>query len=434
MAARSNICGFKSRDTKAFTLNAYSPSSFQYVSSVSDVSGVGNAISASNTPGWVGMLTHAATGNNYKKIKIYSAYLGEVELDAYDHGNGNVSLQTIIKGINGEPDIFVKELDSEANGLKPEVYNYNAGYLVKQQPTVINVESCKNHYDIICYLEKKLETGPLPDSEQKQLHLSYIHNNAVDIHFNTCQYIHFLHECLNTNNVVASNVLISIHNVPQLDNAFFTGEVMVYGNGGMGKSGMFYPLGTSDIGGHELGHGLVQKCAGLEYRGHAGALNEHYADVMGVCFEFYLYDKFNTDADSSNDLKNCSDWTIGEDSGKSIKYLRNMKNPLDAEFPQPKSYKGQYWINPNDMNNDHGGVHSNSGVGNFCFYNLSTSIGTSNALDIFYKCLNTLTPTASYLEFRDKLLMASPSKFRNKTDISLRMCGLTSRARSDWRV
>ena len=219
-----------------------------------------------------------------------------------------------------------------------------------------------------------------------------------------------------------------MHNVPRLDNAFFTGEFMVYGNG----DNMFFPLGTSDVGGHELGHGLVQSAAGLKYQGHSGALNESFADVLGVCFEFFLYEKFNENKDQTDDLEDEADWTIGEDSGKNVEYLRNMKNPNDARYPQPKAYKAMYWVDPNSQQ-DHGGVHTNSGVGNYCFYKLSTKIGLVNALVAFYKCLNKLGPNSSYMDFRDALKESVDPGFKTQTVASLNEAGLSDGAISDWR-
>ena len=34
--------------------------------------------------------------------------------------------------------------------------------------------------------------------------------------------------------------------------------------------------------GHELGHGVIEDEAALEYCGQSGALNEHFSDVVGI--------------------------------------------------------------------------------------------------------------------------------------------------------
>lgn len=366
----------------------------------------------------------------YRSVKLYTAYLGEVPVDVYDFADGSVALQTYIEGLPGRGDLLVKCLDVQTYKIYPEEYDYDADQLAGLEPSHVEIEECKRNHEVISKLEGIQKIRKLTYTEKKVLHRAYVYNNAVDIHFNTCQYVDFLHKKLSLNNIIDSSYLLSMHNVPLLDNAFFTGKYMVYGNG----NSYFYPLGTSDIGGHELGHGIVQTLSGLEYRGHAGALNEHFADVFGVCFEFFLYKKFNTVlGDEKGDLKNSSDWTIGEDSGKLVSHLRDMKDPTSADQPQPKYYKGEHWEDPNSEE-DHGGVHTNSGVGNHCFYLLSQSIGKQKALQIFYKCLCRLGPTSSYMEFRDIL-----KKITNHDDNlslmcvgALDKCGLTSKAESDW--
>lgn len=350
----------------------------------------------------------------YRTIKIHSAYLGKIEIDAYDLGRGWVAMQTIVPGLAGKPSVFVKEIDAKRHNIDTQ-YNYNMNYLSSIQPTLVNIRRCARNKRLIRTLEKKQR---LTKEERRQLHKAYTYNNVVDIHFNACNYVKFLHKYMKKNNVLDNNLFVSVHNVPGLDNAFWTGEYMVYGNG----QSMFYPLGTIDIGGHEAGHGLVQAMSGLVYRGHAGALNESFADVLGVCFEFFTYENFR--------VRGKSDWLIGEDSGKTVKYLRNMKDPHNADFPQPKCYKDEFWVDPNELDNDYGGVHSNSGVGNYTFYTLSQRIGWEDALGIFWACLCNLSPTSDYIVFRDTLLKVS-GRFLRHVESALRDAGLDSSVISD---
>jgi hypothetical protein len=373
--------------------------------------------------------THASRSAGYKTVKVYSAYLGEVDLNVYDVGKGYVALQTLVPGMDDRPDIFVKAVDVQKHALYPDKYQYDIRYLAQVQPTFINIQKAADNAKIIELMkaQKKvaeLSGGKLHPQDQKRLHAAYIYNNAVDIHFNMCQYLHFLHKYTGKNNVTNSNILLSMHNVARLDNAFWTGNYMVYGNG----NSTFYPLGTSDVGGHEAGHGLVQTVAGLKYQGHSGALNESFADVLGVCFEFFLYYKFNNNIDGE------SDWLIGEDSGKCIEYLRNMKDPTNAKQPQPKIYRGPYWMDPNNKSRDFGGVHTNSGVGNYCFYLLSTNLGWEKALGVFWECLQQLGPNSSYIDFRDylKVVAAKDPVLKDAVKLALYGSGLTDTVVTDW--
>lgn len=65
---------------------------------------------------------------------------------------------------------------------------------------------------------------------------------------------------------------------------------------------------------------------------------------------------------------NPDNWLIGDEIMKGHNCLRDMIAPENGWSPQPSVYKGQYWVNTNDKNNDNGGVHTNSGVQNHWFY------------------------------------------------------------------
>jgi Zn-dependent metalloprotease len=356
--------------------------------------------------------THSAKSVNYKTVKVYSAYLGEVDLNVYDVGNGYVALQTLVPGLDGSPDIFVKGVDVKKHALYPDKYQYDIRYLAQVQPTFINIQKASDNAKIIELIEAvELSGGKLNPQDQKRLQTAYIYNNAVDIHFNACQYLYFLHKHTGKNNVTNSNILLSMHNVASLNNAFWSGNYMVYGNN------KFYPSGMSDIGGHAAGHGLVQTVSGLKYQGHSGALNESFADVLGVCFEFFLYYKFSNDIDSE----------------KCVKYLRNMKDPTNT---QSKMYRGPYWMDPNNKSCDFGGVHTNSGVGNYTFYLLYTHLGGEKALDMFWECLQQLKPDSSYIDFRDclKEVASKDPVLKDAVKLALYGSGLTDTAVTDWRV
>jgi Zn-dependent metalloprotease len=64
----------------------------------------------------------------------------------------------------------------------------------------------------------------------------------------------------------------SVHYGSDYDNAFWNGERMVFGDGD-GEVFQGFTSSTTVIG-HELGHGVIQATAGLEYQGQPGALNE----------------------------------------------------------------------------------------------------------------------------------------------------------------
>lgn len=395
--------------------------------------------------------------SSYKKKWLYTAYLGRV-LVKVGVTNDKKKFNMECKGVGNMPDIIVREVDATSSRIDLNTRS-SLSQLSHKPPAVIHVRENKETFfkiqkmeaqraieekdndglilrqtalDKFAVLEPKL--SKLFERQHanikynpESLRALYVKNSVVDIHFNTILYLEFLQEQLKRPSINNGKLLLSLFNIPVLDNAFFTGEYMVYGNG----KDAFYPLSSTDVAGHELGHGLVQATAGLEYQGHSGALNESFADVLGVSFEFWLYKKFNKDKNKNNDILGESDWLIGEDIGKTLKYLRNMMDPNKAQNPQPKTFQGQYWMDPNGQP-DYGGVHVNSGISNYCFYLLSEKIGKEVSLPIFYNCLLKLSRNSDFIHFRNTLLECSPDELKAATKECLAAAGLGDTAVSRW--
>lgn len=201
---------------------------------------------------------------------------------------------------------------------------------------------------------------------------------------------------LNTHNRVSINGqggnIISIVNVADedgggLDNAFWNGVAMFYGNG---RSGFRELARGLDVAGHEMTHGVVQSTANLEYQGESGALNESMADVFGA-----MIDR--------------DDWLIGEDVVLTSSFpsgaLRSMSDPHNgATFGnygggfQPKKYSERFTGSENN-----GGVHINSGIPNHAYYLFATSanVGRARAEQVWYRALTTyLTKSSQFVDAR----------------------------------
>ncbi len=180
---------------------------------------------------------------------------------------------------------------------------------------------------------------------------------------------------------------------------------------GVGDDQRYRPLVGLDIQGHEYSHMVVNYRQNLyadvnnvnnslNYQGESGALNESFADIFGTCIEFYAKPA-------------TANWTLGEDfTLPAGSFARSMSNPILGSPPQPDTYKGLLWYNPNcgtpSNSNDKCGVHINSGVQNFWFYLLSqggsgtndigntynvVGIGINKARQIAYKNLTTKLPS-----------------------------------------
>jgi Zn-dependent metalloprotease len=375
-------------------------------------------VDGKESSGFTGTGVGGSTSVGYGPMKIWTSY-GKITVPVYSFGQNSdfVALQNPITGLDGKL-IFIKCVDSISNRISPQM---KLQQLVNIPATVISKSENERIGKIVSDMKENKSTN-----ENMSHQLSVL--GPVDIHWLTNEYVEFLHVKLKLNNINNDGILLSVHNVKNLDNAFFTGENMVYGDGGK----TFVDMGKADVIAHELGHGIVKSTANLEYRGHSGALNEHMSDVLGVCFEFWLYCKYNKNERKDDDISGGADWLIGEDVGKAIPYLRNMRNPENAASPQPGTYKGKYWSDPNNNDLDFGGVHINSGVPNKCFFLVVKKIGLFKALRAWFRTLNKLTANSDFIDFRDTLKSCTKQKYMTATIDALNTVGLTEEAVSDW--
>jgi len=360
-------------------------------------------------------------------VKVFTYKLGEVTLPCYDRNDGTVDLYATIKGMDAnQPDIIVKGIDAAANNLDVENIAYTLPGLARRPTIRVNVAQCKANWALIQSMKGQKPSG----ADAKKLLAAQVYNSAVDIHFLSCLFIQYLHEKVGINNTTNTNVMFSCSNVPNLDNAFFTGQYMVYGNGAT----MFDPLGVMDVLGHENTHGVNRLlAANMPYAGHSGALDESGADIGGRMFEGWVYTKYNSNSDPADDIPGQDDWLMGEDVVKNNGFLRNMQDPTKASPPQPATYRGQYWADPNSQA-DYGGVHTDSGPGNRAFYLLSSSVGIDLAFQIYMQVLRALPALPTYIDYRDTYLTAS-AKYGKTVEVQavLTTIGLGPGAVNDWR-
>ena len=190
----------------------------------------------------------------------------------------------------------------------------------------------------------------------------------------------------------------------QMDNAFWNGEAMFYGNG----KDYFTALPKAlDVAGHEISHGVIQNTANLRYQGESGALNESFADIFGA-----MIDRAN--------------WKIGEDvvvnttafpSGA----LRDLSNPHnggtrvgDPSY-QPQTYSERY-----TGTQDNGGVHINSGITNYAFYLFATnaSVGKDKAEKVFYRALSKyLVASSKFVDLRATVEQSCKDLYPSETTL-----------------
>lgn len=151
-----------------------------------------------------------------------------------------------------------------------------------------------------------------------------------------------------------------------LENAYWDGEVMTFGDGGS----MLYPLTSLGVAAHEISHGFTEQHSNLVYTGQSGAMNESFSDMAAQAAEYY-----------SN--KN-NQWMIGPEifkaDGQALRYMD--KPSRDCGWSMPG------WGCSIDNADQYGwgmlDVHHSSGVYNHLFYILANSKGwdTKKAFDV----------------------------------------------------
>ncbi len=215
---------------------------------------------------------------------------------------------------------------------------------------------------------------------------------SVSAHFNGGQAYEYYRTVHNRNSLDGKGGNIySIVNVPEQDgtsmeNAFWNGQFMLYGNGGNSMK----PLaGGLDVAAHEMTHGVIENSANLEYKFQSGAINESMADIFGA-----MVDR--------------DDWKLGEDIVKLNAFpsgaLRDLSNPhnggtsINDQGWQPAHMNEFLQLNENQ---DHGGVHINSGIVNKAYYLFATAITKEKAEKIYYRALTLyLTRSSNFVDLR----------------------------------
>ncbi|EKD72056.1 MAG: Zinc metalloprotease [uncultured bacterium] len=153
------------------------------------------------------------------------------------------------------------------------------------------------------------------------------------------------------------SILTLVVHIPTLDNAYWDGNQMNFGDGDV----KFYPLTSLEVTAHEISHGFTQQHSNLQYYRMSGCLNESFSDMASKAAEFYAFGK-NVN------------WNIGSDiTKKGDEPLRYMIQPSnDCKGAEP----GFDCSIDNAMQyNNYINVHYCSGAYNRFFYILSTSNG-----------------------------------------------------------
>ncbi len=206
---------------------------------------------------------------------------------------------------------------------------------------------------------------------------------------------------------------IAAHVNTAYDNAYYdsTCKCMYIGDGSS-----FYSLGSIDVIGHEMSHGITNATSNLTYRGESGGLNESNSDIGGEMVEAYARaGGIGTLVPAGND------WVMGKEISKTGTPLRYLYKP-SKDGSSPNAWSSS--IKRLD-------VHYSSGPNNRMFYFLSqgssstpssdyysayltkaplnmTGIGNDKAYRIWFKANTTkFTSSTNYADARLKVIAAA---------------------------
>ena len=211
-----------------------------------------------------------------------------------------------------------------------------------------------------------------------------------------------------------TSTYINVHVNNNYENAYYSDacKCMFIGDG----ASYFYNLGSIDVIGHEMGHGVTAATSDLTYAGESGGLNESNSDITGDMVEAYA-----RAGGTGTTIPAGNDWFVGKEIARDGTPLRFMQKP-SKDGSSPDAWSGSL-----------GGldVHYSSGPNNRMFYFLSqgsnatpgndaysqyltgspsamSGIGNDKAFRIWFKANTTkFTASTNYADARNKVLQAA---------------------------
>ncbi|SFG97027.1 Zn-dependent metalloprotease [Duganella sp. CF458] len=191
--------------------------------------------------------------------------------------------------------------------------------------------------------------------------------NTYDMHKNVLNW-----SSLDGNNTAT---YIAVHVNTAYDNAYYSDgcKCMFIGDGGS----YFNNLGSIDVIGHEMGHGITAATSNLTYRAESGGLNESSSDIAGEAVEAYAR---AGGTGTSLPVPSGNDWVMGKEISKNGQPLRWMYKP-SKDGKSPDAWKST--IKRLD-------VHYSSGPNNRMFYFLAMGSSATSGSDYYSQYLTKL--------------------------------------------
>jgi Zn-dependent metalloprotease len=220
---------------------------------------------------------------------------------------------------------------------------------------------------------------------------------------------------------------IAAHVNSNYDNAYYddTCKCMFIGDGSS-----FYSLGSIDVIGHEMGHGVTAATSNLTYSGESGGLNESNSDITGDMVEAYA-----RNGGTGTVIPAGNDWEVGKEIAKNGVALRHMIKPstdgssADAWSSSVGGLDVHYSSGPNNRMFYFLSQGSNATVGNNAYSSYlkkcpaaMTGIGNDHAYRIWFNALTTrFTASTNYAGARTNVIAAAQALYGvgSKEDIAV---------------
>jgi bacillolysin len=326
-----------------------------------------------------------------------------------DARSGEVLLKYPVSCTFGPAEATAKDLKAVARTFGTYQYSKDSKYYLidASRPMFNATKSVFPDKTVGAIVTMDMQNSPVGAPNYKHVTSStntWTNTKAVSAHFNAgtaYEYYRTVHG-RNSINGQGGNILsfvnVADNDGSALDNAFWNGKAMFYGNG---KSIMKPLAAALDVSGHELTHGVVQATCALTSYGQSGALNESLADIFGSMIE-----RVN--------------WKMGEDIVKTGIFatgcLRDLSNPHNGSVKgslgwQPASMS-EFQKLPNTIDNDMGGVHVNDGIPNRAYYLFATAVGKEKAEQVYYRAMTKyLTSSAQFTDMRVAAVQSAKDLF-----------------------
>lgn len=211
-----------------------------------------------------------------------------------------------------------------------------------------------------------------------------------------------------------TSTYINVHVNNNYENAYYSDacKCMFIGDGAT----YFYNLGSIDVIGHEMGHGITASTSNLTYSGESGGLNESNSDIVGDMVEAYA-----RSGGTGTTIPTGNDWFMGKEIARNGVPLRFMQKPSkdgsspDAWSSSLGSIDVHYSSGPNNRMFYFLSQGSNATVGNDAYSQYLTGnpsamsgIGNDKAFRIWFKANTTkFTAGTDYADARAKMIQTA---------------------------